>query len=269
MINNMTPEMQNQKTKSFKQIIKGSLMHAVVNNTLEESIWKLVKKGIERHRLQEFNYSALDVFFENEKKVNSTSASINEQKFLKQITIDAYRDPPKINKVYLNWKKSKLIHQNELRERLEIEKEAAGIMTNLVYLRPPKSMLKDLYHMWNEMMNRYNKAEKREAFKIIINFANIPRKSISHQENGDSQSIVTTTARIKKNFSFSSSKGFKDPNTVSVHNSLQRESKQSESDFKTEALLDYPTAVSAQSSNKFPHKTHLKKIDIYSNEAVS
>jgi hypothetical protein len=118
------------------------------------------------------------------------------------------------------------------------------------------------------MMSRYSKAEKREAFKIIINFANIPRKSISHQENGESQSIVTTTARIKKNFSFSSSKEFRDSNTVSVHNSLQRELKQSESDVNTETLLDYPTAVSAQSLNKFPHKNHLKKIDIYSNEAV-
>ena len=147
MINSMAPEMQTQKAKSFKQVIKGSLMHAVFNNTLEESISKLVKKGIERHRLKDFNYPALDAFFENDNKANSGNASLNEQKFLKQITIDAYRDVSKINKIYMNWKKTKLIHQNELRERLEIEKEAAGIMTSLVYLRPPKSMLKDLYHM--------------------------------------------------------------------------------------------------------------------------
>jgi hypothetical protein len=147
MINSMVPENQSQKAKSFKQIIKGSLMHAVISNTFEESLSKLVNQGVERYKLKEFNYSSLDVFFENDKKSNNATANINEQKFLKQITIDAYRDSSKINKIYMNWKKSKLIHQNELRERLEIEKEAAGIMTSLVYLRPPKSMLKDLYHM--------------------------------------------------------------------------------------------------------------------------
>lgn len=111
----------------------------------------------------------------------------------------------KVNKIYMNWKKGKLLQQTELKERLEVEKEAANLMINISKMPLTKPMLKDLYHMCSEMMNRYNKAEKRETFKIIMNFTHMNQNSIAFQADPDKQ-IVTNTARIKKNFSFSSQK---------------------------------------------------------------
>ena len=241
-------------------------MHAVISNSLEDSINKLIDKGTDRNRLKEYNYSGLDVFFENEKKMTSTN---NEAKFHKALSIDAYRDVDKVTKVYMNWKKGKILQQSELRERLELEKEAANLLTNIMFVNPPKSLLKDLYHMCTEMMNRYNPIEKRETFKIIMNFTNMNRKSVSNPGNSafDHENMITTTARIKKNVSFSSSKSAVENNTISVHHSLQRESKLSDSDANTEGLLDYPTAVSAQSSNKIKHKKSLP-VDSQSSSAV-
>lgn len=64
-------------------------MHAVINNDLEDSINKIIEKGLSRNRPKPFVYASLDVFFENEKKVHSNSS--NEAKFQKALTIDAYR----------------------------------------------------------------------------------------------------------------------------------------------------------------------------------
>ena len=188
--------------------------------------------------------------------INKSNNTLNEQKFQKALTIDAYRDFNKSNSMFTNWKKGKLILQAELKERLELEKEAANIMTNLIVMNLPKSMIKDLYHMWNEMMNRYNKLEKKETFTIIMNFSNMNRTSENFQgkEIIDSQNVVTSTARIKKNFSFSSSKSITDSNTMSIHHSVHRDSNQSNEDFNTDTMIDYPTAVSAQSSNKIKTK---------------
>lgn len=129
-------------------------------------------------------------------------------------------------------------------------------MTNIILMNPSKSIIKDLYHMWNEMMNRYNKLEKKEAFTIIMNFTNMNKTTSNFQEREviESQNGTTSTARIKKNFSFSSSKSINDANTMSIHHSVHRDSKQSNEDFNTDTMIDYPTAVSAQSSNKIKTK---------------
>lgn len=102
--------------------------------------------------------------------------------------------------------------------------------------------------MCNEMMSRYHIQEKRQTFDIILNYINLNRKSISYPGDNtlEQKTIETNTSRITKNYSFSSSK-----------NSLQRESRQSNEGFTTEELIDYPTAVSAQSSNKIKHKKSL------------
>lgn len=191
---------------------------------------------------------------------DSTSNSL-EIKFQKALAIDAYSDPTRVNKVFLNWKKGKSLQQTELKDRLEIEKEAATLMHEVTQAPLNKQMLKDLYHMCMEMMNRYNKHEKRDTFNIILNFVKINRKSMPPQDPQGNQ-IITSTARIKKNFSFSSAKGDKKPILTtkekgSIHHSLHRESKtNSEHEFATETLLDYPTSVS-QSSNKSKHKKSL------------
>jgi len=49
----------------------------------------------------------------------------------KGLTIDAYKDVVKTNKIFTNWRKGKLIQQNELKEKLSIENEAAVLMSNL------------------------------------------------------------------------------------------------------------------------------------------
>lgn len=106
------------------------------------------------------------------------------------------------------------------------------------------------------MMNRYGKIEKKEAFTIIMNFTNMNKTMSNFKERNviEAQNGATSTARIKKNFSFSSSKSITDSNTMSIHNSVHRDSKQSNEDFNTETMIDYPTAVSAQSSNKIKTK---------------
>lgn len=45
-----------------------------------------------------------------------------------------------------------------------------------------------------------------------------------------------------------------DANTIAFHHSLQRESKQTNNEFNTDTLIDYPTTISAQSSNKIKPK---------------
>ena len=110
---------------------------------------------------------------------NSNIHHSNELKFQKAITFDAYRDINKITVVFNNWKKNKLLQQNMLMNNLEIEKEAAHLMTNIIYINPQKNVLKDLYHMCNEMMirnssvNSLNMASKSETIKIIMNFTNM------------------------------------------------------------------------------------------------
>lgn len=194
---------------------------------------------------------------------NSNLNHSNDLKFQKSVTFDAYRDMNKIVVVFNNWKKNKLLQQNMLKNNLEIEKEAAHLMTNIVYMNPQKNVLKDLYHMCNEMMNRnssmssHNMASKRETMKIIMNFTNMNRKSISGQSDhqGEVQNVNTSTARIKKNFSFSSSKNVNnDVNTISVHHSLQRDSKRNVDNMNSEDLLDYQAIVTGQSSNKLKGK---------------
>lgn len=108
-------------------------------------------------------------------------------------------------------------------------------------------------------MNRYGKFEKKEAFQIIMNFTNMNRQGFNNptQQAIEDRSSVNSTARIKKNFSFSSSKNKHDPNTISIDRSLQRENTGTGSDVNTEGLLDYPAGFSAQSSNKLKHKKSL------------
>jgi hypothetical protein len=201
----------------------------------------------------------------------------NEQKFQKALTVDAYRDINKISKIFMNWKKGKLLQQTELKERLEVEKEAASLMTHISKMSLTKPMLKDLYHMCSEMMNRYNKCEKRDTFQIIMNFTNMNQNSTAFQTDPN-KLIVTSSARIKKNFSFTSQKTVdrgkftkvniivivtpKDRETMSIHHSLQREShtgkvRKLTSIIETDALFDYPTSVSVQSSHKNKHKKSL------------
>lgn len=104
----------------------------------------------------------------------------------------------------------------------------------------------------------FNIAGKREAMSIIMNFANMHRKSISGQSsNSNDSNLANSTARIKKNFSFSSSKNAVEANTISVHHSLQRESKRQIDDINSEGLIDYPTVMSGQSSNKLKSKKSL------------
>ena len=62
-----TTMVSNSKISSFKQSIKGSLMYSVFNSALEDSIDKLSNTGTIRNRPSIFNYSSLDVFFDNEK----------------------------------------------------------------------------------------------------------------------------------------------------------------------------------------------------------
>lgn len=147
----LTDSNQNSKFNSYKKIIKGSIMHAVFSSKLEDSIAKIVEKGFERLRPKRYNYSGLEIYFENEK--NSNMPRTTSRSSRNSLTIDAYRDE-KINNIVVNWKKEKIQQQWELKESLELEKEAASLMSNLVLMNPNKAMLKDLYHMCNEMMSR-------------------------------------------------------------------------------------------------------------------
>lgn len=65
-----------------------------------------------------------------------------------------------INTIFTNWRKTKLNYQNELRIRLETEKEASSLMQNITKVSLNKAMLKDLFHMCTELMGRTNIAEK-------------------------------------------------------------------------------------------------------------
>lgn len=119
-------------------------MNSLFNSTLEESFGKLTDVGVNLNRQSKFNYDGLDSYFDSEKL---SIANINEQKFQKAITIDAYRDVNKITTIFTNWKKNKLLQQNTLKSNLDLEKEAAQLMTSIMYMNPQKSILKDLYHM--------------------------------------------------------------------------------------------------------------------------
>eukprot|EP00345_Euplotes_harpa_P003322 CAMPEP_0168320714 /NCGR_PEP_ID=MMETSP0213-20121227/1842_1 /TAXON_ID=151035 /ORGANISM="Euplotes harpa, Strain FSP1.4" /LENGTH=67 /DNA_ID=CAMNT_0008322231 /DNA_START=142 /DNA_END=345 /DNA_ORIENTATION=- len=66
-----------------------------------------------------------------------------------------------------------MILQSELKDRLELEKEASGIMSNLTFINPPKPILKELYNLCTEMINTFDQADKKSTFKKIINFVNI------------------------------------------------------------------------------------------------
>lgn len=110
-----------------------------------------------------------------------------------------------------------------------------------------------------------------------MNFTNMNQNSTAFQADPN-KLIVTSSARIKKNFSFTSQKTVdrgkfknvniivivtpKDRETMSIHHSLQREShtgkiRKLTSIIETDALFDYPTSVSVQSSNKNKHKKSL------------
>ena len=57
----------NSRFNSYKQLIKGSIMHSVFGNILEENIKKIVDMGVERMRPKQFNYSTLELYFDNDK----------------------------------------------------------------------------------------------------------------------------------------------------------------------------------------------------------
>ena len=138
------------------------------------------------------------------------NSAVTEQKFLNTLTVNAYQNFEKINKIFLNWRKAKLLYQNELKEKLEIEKEAVTVMQSITRISLNKSMLKDLYHMCSEMMNRNNRVEKLEIFQIIMNFTSMNQNNVIYRPvSGHKQQINTSNTRIKKNFSFSSKQGDK------------------------------------------------------------
>mmetsp|Transcript_26650 Transcript_26650/g.26541 ORF Transcript_26650/g.26541 Transcript_26650/m.26541 type:complete len:372 (+) Transcript_26650:525-1640(+) len=248
------------------------MLFTMINKHFENAIKKVVNKGIALHKCKEFNYSVLESFFEREKKIHLTAT---ENKFQKTLTIDAYKDMSKVNNIVNTWRKSKLNYQNELRLRLETEKEAFSIIKNAAMINLNKSALKDLYHMCTELLNRNSIGEKNEIIQIIMNFTNMSQNNIIHRpSSGNTNSINTTTARIKKNFSFS--KKHEDrpiitpkDKTPSINNSMQRESRMSGSDINTEVLLDYPTSVSAQSTNKVKHKRSIQAERIMGNPSSS
>ena len=62
-----TTMVSNSKISNFKQFIKGSLMYSVFNSALEDSVNKLSNISAIRNRPSIFNYSSLDVYFDNEK----------------------------------------------------------------------------------------------------------------------------------------------------------------------------------------------------------
>jgi hypothetical protein len=258
------------KLSCFKQFVKGTLMNTLFTSSLEDSINKITDIGTERFRPIKYNYTSLDVYFENDKSAPTANNSLNMQKFLKAITVDAYRDIDRITTVFHNWKKSKIVAQSMFKSSLEVEREAATLMANVMYTtggQIHKGVLKDLYHMCNEMMSHntstpYALSSKRETIKIIINFVNMNIKGANLQripsnQGTDGQSSTNSTARIKKNYSFTSSKNVADPNTISVHHSLQRESRRDGGESSTDMLLEYPTSISAQSSNKLKSKKSL------------
>ena len=291
-VNNSMPT-KGYKYKSYKQMLKGTLVHTVLSKSFEEAVHKEINRGINVGRCKPFLYSSFDQIFEKEKKINSVA---NEQKFIKLLTIDAYRDVEKINQVFINWRKVKMNYQSELKEKYEIEKEATALMQNITQISLNKSMLKDLYHMWTEMINRNNKNEKLEIFKIIMNFTNMGQNNVVYRpSSGAKQQINTTTARIKKNFSFAGKHGEKgnkgsiinlvasNDDQFSIHHSLQRDSKNGKDFYliryqkifkwflsypsfylkyiskenTTKMSFEYPTSVSGQSSNKIKHKKSL------------
>ena len=259
------------KISCFKQFVKGTLMSALFNQNLEDSINKVVDIGLKRFRPIEYNYTSLDVYFENDTKTsNGVSSSLNCQKFQKAITVDAYRDTDRITVIFNNWKKSKIIAQNLLKNSLEIEREVCGVMKNIPYIAfnsakgSKNPLLKDLYHMCTELtshtsLTAYTLSTKRETLKIIVNFINISSKGMPKMVQ--SQTITTkqgdnsSSARIKKNFSFSSNKsGQSESSTINVHHSLQRGSKREGETSTTEMLLEYPTSISSQPSTKLKSK---------------
>lgn len=212
MMQNEEEQIQNSlptkgsQCKSYKQMLKGTLMYTVIGKNFENAVRRTIEKGIILGRWDLFNYSLLEVFFTREKKMNS---AVTEQKFQNTLTVNAYQDQEKLNDIFLRWKKSKLQYQNELKDKLGTEKEAVTVMQSITKISLNKAMLRDLYHMWAEMMNRNSRIEKVEIFQIIMNFTNMESNVVHCQSSSHKHQITPGNDRIKKNLSFFSKHGDK------------------------------------------------------------